>query len=223
MLRVHDLRHEYDGETVLRVPRFEAEAGSRWALVGLSGSGKTTLLHVLAGILRPTEGRVEVAGTDLASLKGAALDRFRGEHIGIVFQRLHLVRTLTVEENLLLAQRLGGSRRDAARVRSLLGALDLGGKLRALPGALSAGQRQRVAFARAVINRPALILADEPTASLDDVRAAQVLDLLDEQARAAEATLLVATHDARVRARFPAALVLAGGSAAIEGGPSPAL
>jgi len=196
------LRHDYAGRSVLEIADWTVPAGGQWLVLGPSGSGKSTLLHILAGILRPTAGRVEVAGQDLAALGGAALDRFRGRHIGIVLQRLHLVASLTVLQNVLLAQYLAGLPQDAARAREVLAGLGIADKLTARPAELSQGQAQRVAIARAIVNRPQLLLADEPTANLDDGRALEAIDLLANQAQACGATLLIATHDQRVKARI---------------------
>jgi putative ABC transport system ATP-binding protein len=203
MFALHDLRHAYDGQRVLEIADWTVPAGGQWLVLGPSGSGKSTLLHILAGILRPTTGRVEVAGQDLAALGGAALDRFRGRHIGIVLQRLHLVASLTVLQNVLLAQYLAGLPQDAIRVREVLAGLGIADKLGVRPAELSQGQAQRVAIARAVVNRPQLLLADEPTANLDDTHAFEAIDLLAGQAQACGATLLIATHDQRVKARIP--------------------
>ena len=172
-------------------------------MLGPSGSGKTTALHVLAGILRPTSGQVTVANQDLTALSPSALDRFRGKNIGIVLQRLHLIDSLTVLNNLLLAQYMAGETQDAARVREVLASLDLGDKANARPHELSHGQAQRVAVARAVVNKPKLLLADEPTSNLDDARCFQVLDLLLAQAKVCSATLVIATHDQRIKSRVP--------------------
>ncbi len=185
------------------MPSWSVGQGAHWLLLGPSGSGKTTLLHILAGILRPVAGRVELAGQDLA-----ALDRFRGRHVGIVLQRLHLLPSLTVAQNLALAQYLAGLPQDAARVRQVLGSLDLADKAQAYPHALLHGQAQRAAIARAVVNRPRVLLADEPTSNLDDARCAQALDLLLAQATACDATLVIATHDRRIKARVPNQYVL---------------
>jgi putative ABC transport system ATP-binding protein len=211
MLALRNVRHRYDGEVVLDVPRFDAGEGAHWLVLGLSGSGKTTLLHLAGGLVQPTEGTVVVAGQDLGALSGAALDRFRGRHIGIVFQQLHLLKTLTVEDNVLLAPYLAGLEPNRARAREVLARVDLADQRTKYPAQLSTGQRQRVAIARAVINRPRLLLADEPTASLDDVRSARVLDLLTAQAEATGATLVIATHDRRVKDRFPRRLDLDAG------------
>jgi len=200
---VKNLRHAYNGQDVLRVESWQAEQGAHWLLLGSSGSGKTTLLHILAGILKPTAGSVTIAGQDLGALTAAGLDRFRGRHVGIVLQQLHLIASLTVVDNLLLAQYLAALPQDRDRAREVLASLDLADKVDAWPHELSHGQAQRVAVARAVINRPQLLLADEPTSNLDDARCAQALDLLESQARACNATLVIATHDQRTRARIP--------------------
>lgn len=202
MLELDNVRHAYDGMTVLDVPHFAAAQGEHWLVLGLSGSGKTTLLHILAGLLRPTEGTVHVADQNLADLSEHALDQFRGRTIGIVFQQMHLLPTLTVEQNLLLARYLAGKKQDRDHARAVLASLDVADKHDAFPDALSYGQRQRVAIARAVINDPKVILADEPTSALDDERCRQVLDLLLDQAESHGATLLIATHDGRIKERF---------------------
>jgi ABC-type lipoprotein export system ATPase subunit len=200
---LRDIRHAYDGREVLRVDAWQAGPGDHWLVLGPSGSGKTTLLHVLAAILRPTAGTVSIAGQDLAALKPAELDRFRGRHVGVVLQRLHLVPSLTVMNNLLLAQYLAGVTQDTARAHEILSSLEIADKAHAFPHELSFGQAQRVAVARAVVNRPKLLLADEPTSNLDDARCEQAFGLLESQARACGATLVVATHDQRIKSRMP--------------------
>jgi putative ABC transport system ATP-binding protein len=203
MFAIQNLKHAYNGTEVLNVAAWQAEQGAHWLVLGPSGSGKTTLLHILAGILRPTAGGASVAGQDLAALRAAELDRFRGRHIGLVLQRLHLIASLSVLRNLLLAQYLAGLPQDPGRAREVLASLDLGDKAEAYPHELSFGQAQRVAVARAVVNQPRLLLADEPTSNLDDARCQQALELLQGQARACNATLVIATHDQRIRARIP--------------------
>jgi putative ABC transport system ATP-binding protein len=202
MFVISHLKHAYNGTEVLTVPAWEAGQGSHWLVLGPSGSGKTTLLHILAGILRPTTGSVGIAGRDVRGLSPNQLDRFRGQHIGIVLQRLHLIPSLTVENNVLLAQYLAGVPQDGTRAREVLASLDVADKAGAYPHELSFGQAQRVAVARAVVNRPKLLLADEPTSNLDDARCAQAYGLLESQARACGATLVVATHDQRIKARM---------------------
>ena len=203
MFSLTGVEHRYAGTPVLRIDAWQAQAGEHWLLAGPSGSGKTTALHILAGLTTPTVGQVVVGGTDLSTIQGSARDRWRGRCVGLVPQRLHLVGALDVRANVLLAQFLAGLPQDRARVDELLAAVGVGELAHRYPRALSQGQAQRVAVARAVVNRPALVLADEPTANLDDAHAAATLDLLQRQARATGATLVVASHDARVRPWLP--------------------
>ena len=201
MFSIQQFKHVYGGQEVIRIDTWSAPQGEQWLMLGPSGSGKTTVLHVLAGILRPTAGSASIAGQDLSALSAAELDRFRGRNVGIVLQRLHLLPSLTVAENVQLAQFLAGLPQDHARVHEVLAGLDLADKAQARPHALSHGQAQRAAIARAVVNRPRLLLADEPTSNLDDARCEQAMDLLLTQAAACGATLVIATHDQRVKAR----------------------
>lgn len=198
MLEATDLSYVYPGGESLHFPDLHCARGETRLLLGKSGSGKTTLLQLLAGLRKPASGKVMVEGTDLGALSGEALDKFRGQRVGMVFQTSHFVRALSVEENLLLAQQLAGKTPDRNRIADLLGQLDLGGKAGSKPAALSVGQQQRAAIARAIVNQPALILADEPTSALDDENTAQVVTLLRQQAAAVEATLLIVTHDTRL-------------------------
>jgi len=202
MFALSNVRHRYGDRIALAVDDWRVAQGEHWLVIGPSGSGKTTLLHLLAGVLRAQAGTVSVAAQDLGQLSQAALDRFRGRHIGIVLQRLHLVGSLTVARNLLLAQYCAGLQQDRRRVDAVLRDLGIAEKAEAYPRELSHGQAQRVAVGRAVLNRPRLLLADEPTSNLDDVNCAQALDLLVKQAEQCGATLLIATHDARLKARF---------------------
>ncbi len=203
MFSLKGIEHGYAGTTVLRVESWRVAQGEHWLLAGASGSGKTTLLHILAGLTTPSSGEVIVGGTDLTSLRGSARDHWRGFTIGLVPQRLHLVGALTVRDNLRLAQYLAGFPDDPVRVRELLEAVLVADLADRYPRELSQGQAQRVATARAVVNRPALVLADEPTANLDDPHAAGALELLRAQALAVNAALIVASHDARVRPLLP--------------------
>lgn len=208
MFNLQGIRHAYDGETVLDLDAFQGNQGEHWLVLGLSGSGKSTLLHIVGGLLKPSAGRVTVADQDLGSLSGSALDQFRGRHIGIVFQQMHLLKTLTVVENLLLAQYMAGLPQERRRAHEVLDSLDMTAKANAYPDQLSYGQQQRVTIARAVMNKPKVLLADEPTSALDDVNSAHVLDLLRGQAEAYNATLLIATHDQRVKEQIPQQLTL---------------
>ena len=202
VLSAADLAQSYGARTVLELRKWTVHAGQHSIVLGPSGCGKTTLLHLIAGLLRPSHGRIRVAGQDLSALAPAELDAFRGRNIGIVLQRLHLIRALTVKDNLRLAQSLAGLPVRAERIEHLLFELGIAALATARPDRLSQGEAQRVAIARAVINRPALILADEPTSALDDGNAETVLRLLLTQAEASGATLLIATHDGRLKPHF---------------------
>jgi len=210
MFVLRNIRHAYNGQEVLRLDDWSAAQGEHWLILGPSGSGKTTLLHILAGILTPSEGSVSIAGQDIDRLPASELDRFRGRHIGIVFQRLHLIPSLTVLDNLLLAQYLAGTKQDLPGAHALLTSLGLDDKAHRRPQALSFGQSQRAAVARAVVNQPGLVLADEPTSNLDDANAAAALDVLLAQARSRNATLVIASHDRRIGERFERKMILGG-------------
>jgi putative ABC transport system ATP-binding protein len=208
MLRLSGIRQRYGGKEVLALERFEAEQGEHWLVLGASGSGKTTFLNLCSGLLAPSAGVIEAGGKPLAVLKGSALDQWRGRTVGIVPQKLHLVSSLNVLQNLLLAPFLSGLPEDEARARGLLKNLNLEEKIHSRPSELSHGQAQRVAIARAVMNRPKLLLADEPTSNLDDGSCLVALDLLKNQSSECGATLIVATHDQRAKARFEKRLAL---------------
>jgi putative ABC transport system ATP-binding protein len=208
-IEVRDLRHRYGRREVLAIPHWRAEHASHWALLGVSGSGKSTLLHIFAGLLRPTQGEVTVAGASINSASASELDLFRARLLGFVPQRAHLLGHLRVEQNLALAQRFAGVATDFMRIHDVLWKVGLKAQARAYPSELSRGQAQRVAIARAVLNRPKVLLADEPTANLDDEQAAAALDLLSQQALDCGATLVVATHDQRVKARLTNHMTLA--------------
>ena len=205
---VAGLTQRIGGRTVLALDAWTVPEGGRALLRGPSGSGKTTLLHILAGLSPDAQGEVRVLGQDPRVLRPAARDRWRGRHVGIVFQSLHLVRALDVLGNLRLAGFLAGTRPEAAELHRLLAAVGLADRARARPAELSQGEAQRVAIARAVVARPRLILADEPTSALDDASCIAVLGLLDKVAGEAGATLVVATHDGRLAGRFATALEL---------------
>jgi putative ABC transport system ATP-binding protein len=169
--------------------------GSFTAVMGPSGSGKSTLLTCVAGLERPTGGRVLIAGEDITDWSEEQRTRFRRERIGFVFQAFHLMPFLTAEQNVGLPLRLAGQRVDRARVRTLLDRVGLGDRAGALPSALSGGQQQRVAIARALVADPAVVLADEPTGALDSATAHEVLDLLRECVSELHQTVVMVTHD----------------------------
>ena len=199
MLQTKNLKFTYDGKNLLDFPDINCQRGEQWLLLGQSGSGKTTLLHLLGGLRKPKKGDVIIDGKNIAQLSSSALDKFRGKNIGIVFQNPHFVRALTVEENLLLAQQLAGQPADREHIVTILEKLNVSHKLKSKTENLSEGEKQRVAIARALVNRPAVILADEPTSALDDKNCQEVVELLEKQAEEANATLLIVTHDGRLK------------------------
>ena len=201
LLHVSKTYREGDSErAVLADVSVAIEPGEIAVLVGRSGSGKSTLLNLIAGIDRPTSGRVVVDGTDLTALDEDTRTRFRRRRIGFVFQFFNLIPLLTVEENLLLPLELNGLADAAgvARARRLLERVGLGGRGASLPDRLSGGEQQRVAIARALVHEPALILADEPTGTLDAETATAVLALLDGLAREGGKTVVMVTHSREV-------------------------
>lgn len=202
MISIKSVSHSYGNAQSIEFKDWEINNGEQWLLLGESGSGKTTLLHALTGILKPKTGEVNIDGTSLYSLSSRELDQFRGRNIGIIFQRPHLIKSLTITENLVMAQSFARLPEELKRVNEVLESLGIAAKKNAYPSELSQGQLQRVSIARAVINKPALLIADEPTSSLDDKNALAVLDLLMQQSGLNQATLVVATHDKRVKDAF---------------------
>ncbi len=193
-----------DERLVIDLPLLEVPDASRLCLVGHSGSGKTTLLNIVAGIVRPTAGRVLVGGEDLTAMSEAARDGFRARNIGYVFQTFNLLQGLSALENVMLAMSFAGVAARAARERAegLLERVGLSHRRDAKPAAMSVGEQQRVAIARALANRPQVVLADEPTANLDEENAAETIELLKETTSEEHSILLLVTHDADVRRRF---------------------
>jgi putative ABC transport system ATP-binding protein len=196
-LQAASKQYESAGPPALDRVELTVSAGEAVAVMGPSGSGKSTLLNLVAGLDRATSGHVEVAGTVLGRLSEAGLARFRRRHIGIVFQFFHLLDDLTVRDNVLLPAQLAGTPHRVARKRAdeLLEALGIAARGDAYPARLSGGERQRVAVARALMNRPPLLLADEPTGAVDAATGAQVADLLRDLHRDGQ-TLVLVTHDA---------------------------
>jgi putative ABC transport system ATP-binding protein len=195
-----------DGEPVVIVDvrAFGLDRGEQVALHGPSGSGKTTFLNLIAGILRPDRGRIMLDGQDMATLPEGARDRLRARTIGYVFQSFNLLQGYTALENVMLGMLFGGGV-DAARARTLLDRVGLGHRLQYRPAQLSIGQQQRVAVARALANRPALVLADEPTGNLDQRHAGDALALVREVCEEQDAALLLVSHDPAVLRAFPRA------------------
>ena len=202
MIKVTGLSYSYKAGHSIAFNDFEVNKGEHWLLLGESGSGKTTLLHLLGGLLKSQQGKIEVNQTDITRLSESSLDHFRGKHYGFIFQKNHLIAALTVKKNLLMAPFLAGLQQNEDRVHSVLSQLGLENKVNAKISELSYGQAQRVAIARAVLNQPALILADEPTSALDDKSCDRVTALLLEVASQNNATLVIATHDQRLKSKI---------------------
>lgn len=208
MLNVKNLKAGYDGKTIVEIPGLTLDSGEHCLLLGKSGSGKTTLLYALAGLLSPIAGNINIADTELTKLDKPAQDAFRGKHIGIIYQTLHMAGALSVLENLLLAQYAAGTKQDTVKAEKLLVQLGLIDYRNYKPGTLSQGQQQRVAIARAAMNRPTIILGDEPTSALDDESCEAVIQLLLETAKTSNASLIIATHDARIKKYFQKTITL---------------
>jgi putative ABC transport system ATP-binding protein len=203
MIRTRQLRYHYAHGPTLAFPDVEVPQGAVLLLTGPSGCGKSTWLALVAGLVVPSAGELTVAGQALGALKNIAADAWRAKTIGFLPQKLHLSAALSVQQNLAIAQWASGQREDPVRIDAALRALGVQDLAQRQPAQLSGGQAQRVALARAVLLQPQVILADEPTASLDDASAADAVGLLLATACAQGATLVIATHDARVAALIP--------------------
>jgi putative ABC transport system ATP-binding protein len=210
MIRTSQLSYRYSSGPAIAFADVDVPQGATLLLRGVSGSGKSTWLALAAGLLRADGGQITVAGQDLAGLKNMALDAWRAKTIGFLPQKLHLSEALTVQGNLAMAQwaagGVAGRADDANTIAQVLATLGLSDLANRKPSQLSGGQAQRVALARAVLLSPKVILADEPTASLDDEAAHAALTLLQATAQSCKATLVIATHDARVAQALPGAM-----------------
>lgn len=199
MIVADNLSFSYGSSKVISFPSFSLKAGEHCLLLGESGSGKTTLLHLMGGLLRGYSGKLQLNDTEPAPLSESQLDTFRGKHIGFIFQKNHLISALSVEKNVMMAPYLAGVAVDRSRVYEVLNDLGLAEKHSSSVTTISQGQAQRVAIARAIVHHPSIILADEPTSALDDGNCEKVINLLLEAAARNNATLLVATHDQRLK------------------------
>ena len=187
---------------VLNIDHFDIDAGEQMVIVGRSGCGKTTLLHVISGISRADEGTVTVDGIQIGSLAESVRDRFRADTIGYVFQTFNLLPGFSALENVMLGMTFSLGRRDAGRARQLLDRMGLSHRLSHKPGTMSVGEQQRVAVARALANRPKLLLADEPTANVDSGNQQQIVDLIRETCEEENVALLLVTHAPEVADQF---------------------
>jgi putative ABC transport system ATP-binding protein len=202
MIETRDIAYSYDGKEFLSFPNISCKGNEILLLLGKSGVGKTTMLHLIGGLMKSTKGQVVIDGTDLNTLNQGEMDHFRGQHIGVIFQQAYFIRSISVLENMMLAQSLAGNKVDKEYCRSLLERLNIAYKADDSPDNLSQGEKQRLSIARAIVNKPSVILADEPTSALDDDNCNEVLELLEEQARDIGAALVIVTHDSRLKDRI---------------------
>jgi putative ABC transport system ATP-binding protein len=219
------VRRYGEGDTAvdaLRSVSLDIERGRLTAVMGPSGSGKSTLMHILAGLDKPTSGEVSVAGVDVAGLDDTALTKLRRDHIGFIFQFFNLLPMLTAAENIALPLKLAGGSPDPAWLRELIDKVGLGARLGHRPSELSGGQQQRVAVARALVSRPSVMFADEPTGNLDSTTGGEILTLLRDSVDSLGQTTVMVTHDAHAAAIADRILFLADGEIVRDLGPSSA-
>jgi putative ABC transport system ATP-binding protein len=215
VLSARDLTRRYgEGDTAvdaLRGVSLDVPKGQLSAVMGPSGSGKSTLMHILAGLDKPTTGEVEIASTPISKLSDSELTKLRRKHIGFIFQFFNLLPMLTAEENVLLPISLAGQKPDRAWVDELMQKIGLADRRKHRPSELSGGQQQRVAIGRALISRPSIVFADEPTGNLDSRTSGEILDLLHESVEDLAQTVVMVTHDARAAGIADRILFLADG------------
>jgi putative ABC transport system ATP-binding protein len=210
----HIVRRYGEGDTAvdaLRGVSVDIAEGRLTAVMGPSGSGKSTLMHILAGLDKPTSGEVSVAGVDVTALDDTALTKLRRDHIGFIFQFFNLLPMLTAAENIVLPLKLAGGKPDPAWLTELIDKVGLGDRLSHRPAELSGGQQQRVAVARALVSRPSVMFADEPTGNLDSTTGAEILALLRDSVDTLGQTTVMVTHDAHAAAIADRVLFLADG------------
>lgn len=201
MIKTKGVEFNYDNQVFFKFQDINLKSSENLLIIGSSGIGKTTLLHLLAGLLESSSGSIKLFEKELSELSSHQLDRFRKNNIGIVFQRPHFVNSLTVKENLELAQYIA-NKKDGNRIENILKNLNILNKSDKKTNQLSQGEKQRASIALAIVNSPKLILADEPTSSLDDINCNNVIELLKKQATDFEAQLIVITHDSRLKKHF---------------------
>ena len=201
MIKTKGVEFNYDNQVFFKFQDIDLKSSENLLIIGSSGIGKTTLLHLLAGLLESSSGSIKLFEKELSDLSSHQLDRFRKHNIGIVFQRPHFVNSLTVKENLQLAQYIA-NKKDNNRIENILKNLNIFDKSDKKTNQLSQGEKQRASIALAIVNSPKLILADEPTSSLDDVNCDNVIKLLKKQATDFGAQLIVITHDSRLKKHF---------------------
>jgi len=202
MISTKNITFSYNKDQNFIMPDLFCQAGSTILVTGNSGKGKTTYLHILAGLLKPKSGEIFIDNNEISQLNGSKGDKFRGKNIGVVFQKSHFIASLSVLENLEMASWLATGKKHTKRAKELLNKLDILEQAHKQPSQLSVGQQQRVSIARALINEPKVLLADEPTSSLDDKNADNVIELLETLSKEYKAALIIVTHDSRIKAKF---------------------
>lgn len=202
MLNSKSISYSYDGINELCFPDLKLKQSQSLLILGESGIGKTTLIYILAGLLRPNSGTLEINSIKINELNSNEIDRFRGDNIGMVFQFPRFVNNISILDNLCLSQYLSNNKKDVIRATQLLAQVGLEHKKHNKAKELSQGEQQRAAIALSVVKKPKLILADEPTSSLDDVNCAKTISLLKEQAALTNASLIIITHDHRLKSQF---------------------
>lgn len=202
MISTKNITFSYNKDQNFIMPDLFCQAGSTILVTGNSGKGKTTYLHILAGMLQPNSGEILIDNIDFTNLKGSKADKFRGKNIGVVFQKSHFIASLSVLENLEMASWLATGKKHTKRAKELLNKLDILEQAHKQPSQLSVGQQQRVSIARALMSEPKVLLADEPTSSLDDKNADNVIELLESLSKEYKAALIIVTHDSRIKAKF---------------------
>ena len=207
MIITKEVEFNYDNQIFFKFQDIDLKSNENLLIIGNSGVGKTTLMHLLAGLLKSNSGSIKLFDQELSQLSSHQLDRFRKNNIGIVFQRSHFVNSLTVKENLQLAQYIA-NKKDNNRIESILKKLNIFDKSNKKTNQLSQGEKQRASIALAIVNSPKLILADEPTSSLDDTNCSKVIKLLKKQATDFGAQLIVITHDSRLKEHFKKSIEL---------------
>lgn len=208
MLKTESIIFSYDGLFKFNFPDIQLTKGHSLLVLGDSGVGKTTFIQILAGLLKPTSGQIQLGSTDYNKLSSKEMDQFRGKNIGMIFQKPHFVRNLNILENLLLSLYLSENKQDEKRVFHLLEEIGLGDKLESMPDELSQGEQQRASIALSIIKKPDLILADEPTSSLDDANCEKIITLLKQQADKMKSKLIIITHDNRIKSQFNKSIIL---------------
>ena len=201
MVITKELKFNYDNQTSFSFKDINLKSEENLLILGNSGIGKTTLLHILSGLLKSKSGSIELFGNEITEFSSYQLDKFRRDNIGIIFQKSHFINSLTVRENLELAQYIA-NKKDSDRIKNILKNLNILDKINKKTNQLSQGEKQRVSIALAIVNSPKLILADEPTSSLDDDNCSNVIRLLKKQATDFGAQLIVITHDSRLKKHF---------------------